>query len=169
MAGLLMKAQQARRIFEALNGAGCRYLVVGGIAVIAHGFVRLTTDIDIVLQLTPENVQAAMGALANLRYQPLVPVDPREFGDPAARERWAVEKSMIVFQMLDFDDTRTRLDIFIREPFDFDFEYERALWDDFDGVRVPIVALEQLRKLKLAAGRPQDLIDLQTLDETKDE
>ncbi len=163
-----MNPQQTRRIFEALHRANARYLVVGGIAVIAHGFVRLTKDIDIELQLTPENVNRGMGALSAIGYRPLIPVDPRDFGNEALRSQWAVEKNMIVFQMLDFDDTRTRIDIFIREPFDFDREYERALWDDLEGVPVPVVALDQLRAMKLHSGRPQDLIDLHTLDEMND-
>ncbi len=162
-------SKQARRIFECIGEAGARYLVVGGLAVVAHGFVRLTQDVDIVLELEPENVSRTMKALASIGYRPLIPVDPVEFGNDAIRGQWAREKNMIVFQMIDFDDPRTRLDIFIREPFDFSVEYARAFWDDFGGLKVPFLALDRLLEMKLASGRPQDLIDYHTLKEIRDE
>lgn len=164
-----MTSWQAHRIFEAIAGVGGRYLGVGGLAVIAHGFVRLTRDVDIVLQLEPENVSKAMPALTLIGYRPLIPVDPAEFGNDEIRGQWAREKNMIVFQMVDFDDPRTRRDIFMREPFDFDVEYARAFWDDFEGFKVPFVALDRLLEMKLASGRPQDLIDFHTLKEIHDE
>ena len=36
-------------IFLALNNAGVRYLVAGGLAVVAHGFVRFTNDVDLIV------------------------------------------------------------------------------------------------------------------------
>jgi len=38
-------------VFEALNGARVRYVVVGGVAVVLHGHARLTTDLDLVVDL----------------------------------------------------------------------------------------------------------------------
>jgi hypothetical protein len=44
------------RILEDLNGAGVRYVLIGGIALIRHGVVRATRDIDAVFDPDPENV-----------------------------------------------------------------------------------------------------------------
>ena len=54
-----MRLQDIEAIVGALNGAEARYLIVGGLAVVAHGYVRATVDMDIVLQLERENVLRA--------------------------------------------------------------------------------------------------------------
>jgi hypothetical protein len=41
----------------ALESAGVRYLVAGGLAVVARGYARFTKDVDIVVQLVPENIE----------------------------------------------------------------------------------------------------------------
>ena len=48
-----MEVHSVEAIVSALNNAEAKYLIVGGLAVNAHGFVRLTRDVDIVLQLDP--------------------------------------------------------------------------------------------------------------------
>lgn len=70
-----MKVSSFEAIAAALNREGVRYLVAGGLAVNAHGYVRLTHDVDLVVQLDPENILPAFAALAGLDYRPLVPVD----------------------------------------------------------------------------------------------
>jgi hypothetical protein len=39
-------------LFDALNKANIRYVVVGGLATVLHGYVRLTVDIDLAVDLT---------------------------------------------------------------------------------------------------------------------
>lgn len=158
-----MKAADVRDILAALNGADVRYLIVGGLAVVAHGYVRYTQDIDIVLQLERENILRAMHALTAIGYRPLAPVDAAQFADEELRKQWICDKGMIVFQMLNPDRPSTRLDIFVEEPFPFATEYARARWETLHGERSPIVHLEQLLRLKRVAGRPNDLMDLDQL------
>ena len=49
-----------------LNAAGARYLLIGGFAVILHGFVRSTKDIDLLVDPSSENIRAIKQALSNL-------------------------------------------------------------------------------------------------------
>ena len=63
-------------IVRALNDAGVKYLIVGGIAVNAHGFVRLTRDIDIILALEPQNAAKGLPALLAIGYRMAVPARP---------------------------------------------------------------------------------------------
>ena len=51
------------RICRALNGAGARYILIGGFAVIAHGGARTTKDIDLLVDASPENVARIKRAL----------------------------------------------------------------------------------------------------------
>ncbi len=54
------------RICAALNRSGARYLLIGGFAVIAHGAVRTTKDIDFLVDPSPENVGRVKAALSVL-------------------------------------------------------------------------------------------------------
>jgi hypothetical protein len=58
-----------------------RYLIVGGLAVVAHGYVRFTADFDVVLDLEAENVQRALGVFKSLGYVPRVPVPIEQFAE----------------------------------------------------------------------------------------
>ena len=83
-----MDSKGVEAVFSALNRVGARYLVVGGLAVVAHGFLRATLDVDIVLSLDPENVRRALMALSELKYRPRAPVPsrpcPRNVREPVA-------------------------------------------------------------------------------------
>ena len=85
-----MKLAAFEAVAAALQDAGVRYLVAGGIAVNAHGYLRLTYDVDLVIQLQPANIQPAFKALQGLGYRPTVPVTAEQFADPAQRGATAV-------------------------------------------------------------------------------
>ena len=159
-----MKLADVEAILRALNDAGAEYLIVGGLAVVAHGYVRYTADVDIVLHLERENILRAMNALEAIGYQPLVPVKATDFADEAARRSWVDEKNMIVFQMRNPDRESTRLDIFVAEPFAFPEEYAAARWEDVAGVRAPVLQISELLRMKRNAGRTRDLNDVQQLE-----
>jgi Nucleotidyl transferase of unknown function (DUF2204) len=61
-------------IFAALQATGVRYVVVGGVAVNLHGYQRFTKDIDLVIELIPDQALKALEALQTLGYKPNVPV-----------------------------------------------------------------------------------------------
>jgi hypothetical protein len=97
-------------------------------------------------------------------YRPLVQVKSSDFADAGLRENWIKEKNMVVFQMLNPSRQSTRLGIFVAEPFGFPEQYAAARWEDVAGVRVPVVQYSELLRLKRAAGRPRDLIDIEQLE-----
>jgi hypothetical protein len=159
-----MRLTRLETIFRALNDAGVRYIVVGGLAVIAHGFVRVTKDIDLVLAFDRANLVKGVRALEKLGLRPRIPVSAEEFADQALRERWAAEKGMVVFQMSFFERDDAPIDIFIRPPFDFEVEHARAFRDEVaPDIMVPFVHVERLIAMKEAVGRPQDLEDVRRL------
>ena len=69
-----MKLASFDAIVSALDRAGVRYLIADGLAVNAHGYLHFTRDVDLIVQLVPDNVKAAFSALAQLGYRPVVPV-----------------------------------------------------------------------------------------------
>jgi hypothetical protein len=159
-----MKLASTESIFRALNDAGVRYLVAGGLAVNAHGYIRFTKDVDFILQLVPDNIKKAFSALAALGYQPNVPVTIDQFADTAQRERWIKEKGMQVLQLWSDAHKETPIDIFVSEPFPFDQEYGRAVNKSLYGkIEVRFVSIDTLIKMKEVTGRAQDRIDVEHL------
>lgn len=159
-----MKLASVQAIAAAFNDARVPFIVVGGLAVNAHGYGRHTWDVDMVIQLQPEAIRAAFRALASLGYEPRVPVTVEGFSDPDQRARWIREKGMTVLNFHSDGHRETPIDVFVAEPFDFDDEYHQALVEDVaPGVPVRILRLEALLRLKREAGRPQDLADIAEL------
>lgn len=66
-------------IQSALDAAKVRFIVVAGLAVIAHGYLRMTRDADLVIELVPENIENAFKALASIGYYPKVPITADQF------------------------------------------------------------------------------------------
>ena|SRR5438270_13578240 len=159
-----MEVRSVEAIVRALNTAKVKYLVVGGLAVNAHGFVRLTRDVDLVLQLDPDNVSKGLNALLDIGYQMSIPAKPEDFADPEMRESWHQNKGMITLKLWSDQHQRTPVDIFVYEPFDFAREYATATTLEVSpGVVAPLVSLETLLKMKRDAGRAQDVIDIEEL------
>ncbi len=60
-----MRLQTVESIVRALNDAEVPFIVVDGLAVVAHGYGRHTQDIDLVVSLEPGRIVAAFAALAS--------------------------------------------------------------------------------------------------------
>ena len=114
-----MEVRSVEAIVRALNTAEVEYLIVGGLAVNAHGFVRLTRDVDLVLQLDSGNVSKGLNALLDIGYQMSIPAKPEDFANPEMRESWRQTKGMITLKLWSDQHQRTPVDIFFYEPFDF--------------------------------------------------
>jgi hypothetical protein len=159
-----MRLASFEQIVRALDAAAVRYLIAGGLAVNAHGVLRFTKDLDLVIELVPENVERAFAALQGLGYRPSVPILATQFADPHQRQRWIDEKGMRVLQFWSDAHRETPIDMFVFDPFPFDDEYERALLKPLHaGVPVRFVSLQTLIRMKREAGRPQDLVDIDQL------
>lgn len=74
-----MKVSSIELIVKTLNKAGVRYLVVGGVAVNAYGYGRITFDLDLVVELLPASVTKAFNALEAVGFKPVVPVTAAQF------------------------------------------------------------------------------------------
>ena len=165
-----MRLTSFEMIVRALDSAGVRYLVAGGLAVNAHGVLRFTRDLDVVVELVSDNIARAFAALEALGYRPSVPITAAQFADRAQRQRWIDEKGMQVLQFWSEAHRETPIDMFVQEPFSFDKEYERALLKPLHGaIPVRFVSLGTLIDMKRQAGRPEDLADIEQLSKRANE
>ena len=155
---------------EALDRGGVRYLVAGGLAVAAHGYLRFTKDVDIAVALDGENVERLFTAIAGLGYRPTVPVTAGEIADPETRARLVREKNMLVLNFHSDEHRATPVDVFVTEPFDFAAEHELADVRELrPGLQVRFLRRSKLIELKRASGRAQDLADAEELQRLEED
>jgi hypothetical protein len=110
-----VKLASVEGIVRALNEAGVLFIVVGGLAVVAHGYGRLTQDLDLVVRLDRDNLRRAFDALATMGYQPRVPVTADGLADPRHRARWIDEKGMTVLNFHSDRHRETPVELFVTD------------------------------------------------------
>ncbi len=139
------------------------FVVIGALAVNAHGHIRATEDSDVVFRRTPESEKALLAALQELSAC-WVMADKAEPGGVRLVPVTASYVAHMNMMMLMTD--AGLLDLFDYIP-GFPDEPVDSLFADCElsnGVRY--VSLRWLRKMKQAAGRPLDLTDLERLEGT---
>ena len=158
-----MAAARFEDIIAALELAQVRYVVAGGFAVNLHGFLRFTKDLDLLIDLEPGNAAHAIRVLGALGMTSRLPVPIEDFADEAKRDDWFRNRNMLVFQLWDPKDPTCAVDVFIRNPIDFE-----RLWSNSEHVELGrtacrIAGIHDLIAMKQQAARPQDLRDIEEL------
>jgi hypothetical protein len=157
---------QADELLLALRHANVNFVVIGGIAVGVHGYVRATRDLDIVPDPDFDNLTRLASLLREVDSQQvgIGEFSPDEFPyDPTDPEQLARGAN---FRL----ETRLGpLDIMqwvagIEEDPAYQALAREALAVPFRGGQVLVCGLDHLLAMKRAAGREQDLIDLRELD-----
>lgn len=133
-------------VFDRLEHDNVRYVIVSGVAVVLHGYLRPIADLDIVIDRTADQARHAMLTLTAMGFVPTIPL-PLDM--------------VTVLRM--FDERNRELDVFIRYHIPFE-----ALWSDSRLVRVGdslarVASLEHLIRAKRVNGRPHDLQDIEGL------
>jgi hypothetical protein len=159
----------ADTILRTLLAHEVAFVVIGGLAVGAHGYPRGTKDVDLVPSPARENLRRMYGALAELGAEPLEIGDfrPEERPDPFAPDgldeggNWALRT------------TAGRVDVLQWVP-GVDGGYEslraNAIEDEVPGVgRIAFAGYADLVAMKRTAGRPQDAADLHELEQVRGE
>jgi hypothetical protein len=145
-------------LLEALSKAGVRFVVIGGVAVGAHGYVRGTEDLDLVPDPDPENLARLTAALRELE-STLPTVGDRPFD--AATDAGVIRRGGNVTAMTRFGG----LDIVQRArgvP-SYSQLVEDAVDSDLLGIPVKVCSPGRLREMKEAQNREQDRADLANL------
>lgn len=141
------------RLLADLNGAAVRYVVVGGIAVIRHGVVRATRDLDVVVAADAATEAALAGLVERWNAsRPDGSAEPRRLPDAGWPLHLRTAHGLI-------DILREG-----RPPLDLEGLLQRADERRVDGVTCPVCSLVDLVELKRAGARPADLEDLRRLE-----
>jgi len=152
-------------LFRRLAAARIRYVVVGGVALVLHGVVRFTADLDLLVALDPENLDAFLEAMEDLGYKSKLPLRAKAFADPQMRAEWKEMRGMHVFTFYHPQRPVELVDVFIDEPIDFAaVERDKRIFTA-RGIEIPAISISHLKQLKALSGRPQDLADIQALED----
>jgi hypothetical protein len=150
-------------LFQTLNASGARYVIVGGLASLLHGFGRTTTDVDICLDFATDSLLPALDSLSAGGYRPTEPVNLRDLADAQIRTRWQRDNAMVVFSLWDTNNRQPTLDVMLEPVVPFPEIWRDALVIPILGTQLRIASIPHLIQMKQHAGRPQDLADIEVL------
>ena len=156
---------RAGEILEALARGGVEFVVVGGIAVQAHGYIRGTGNVDVVPRSSLLNLSRLAEALGDLEAEVLRATSPVNLGDPQLLKRAPLVPLLTRSGRLDL----INIEHLAGAPSSYDELRRRALVVDLDGIEIPVAGLDDLVRMKRAAGRPQDLADIGALTRDDEE
>jgi hypothetical protein len=137
------------KLCTALNERGAKYVVVGGMAVIHHGFLRATEDIDLLIDPSRENQQKVRSALEILP-------------DGAVLEM--TEDDLNKYLVVRIAD-EIIVDLMLSAcGISYPEAQNEVEWSTIDGVTIPFASAALLLKMK-QTGREKDSLDRQFLEQ----
>jgi hypothetical protein len=141
--------QDFKEFVQSLNDNRVRFLIVGGYAVAFHGYPRFTKDLDIWIETNRQNAEQVVKGLEQFGFASLE-LTPNDFLEPNTIIQLGYPPNRI--------DLITGL-----AGVDFETCYTTRAQAEIDGIVLPFIDLENLKRNKQASGRLQDLADLENL------
>lgn len=144
-------AFRPREIFATLERRRVDYVTVGGFALIAHGVVRATLDVDVIPARDRANLERLLHALEDLEGSPVG--EPETHVNVALLERNANMR---------FETAFGQLDLLLAHHWEERYEQLRtaAVRAEAAGIEITIIARDDLIRMKAATGRDRDLLDI---------
>lgn len=148
-----MATKDFEELFAVFLGRGVRFVVVGAHALAHHAKPRYTKDLDVLVEPTSENAERVVAALEDFGFGGLG-VSRSDFEEPG--------------RILQLGAPPNRIDLMTRiDGVTFDEVWNSRTNGSYGQVTVPFIGFDALVRNKTAAGRPQDLADLETLKRSK--
>jgi hypothetical protein len=154
-------------LLQSLTDAQVDYVLVGGLAVQLHGYMRSTFDIDLVLAMNDENLARFIDVAKRHGLEPGIPVPIESLRNADQIEQWHREKGMLAFPLREPQAGGGVVDVIVRPEVSFDRLMVNAVAGDLFGRHVPIASIDDLLVMKRAANRPKDRLDIEALEKIK--
>lgn len=159
-----MAAMKIAELLKSLSEARVDYVLVGGLAVQLHGYLRSTFDIDLVLAMNDENLTRFIGVARGFGMKPVIPVDIDALRDARQIEQWHRDKGMLAFALREPQAGGNVIDILVRPEITYERLLENAVEAELSGSKVRIAGIADLLVMKRAANRPKDRLDIEALE-----
>ena len=143
-----------------------KYVLVGGIAVNLLGSLRSTADMDILAEMSNDNLRKIVTILKKKGYRVKQPVDPMDIADEDIRHDWIHNKHMKAFNFYK-EDVLKEVDIIIDSPVSFEQAKKDTLKVRIDDMVLPVISIGNLIKMKRNTGRGIDKLDIEELSKVK--
>lgn len=161
-----MKLDTLHDVMSALDSANVRVLVAGGLAVVAHGHVRATENLDLVVDPDSANVERFFGVLRQFRYDPRAFVRLSDFASLSVREAWILKKTTPVLPLSSPSFSDLDINWLLDLPVPFTQAWNEALESEIvPGLSCRFVSLPLLLAMKRSTGRVIDGLDVLALEE----
>lgn len=154
-------------LIKLLSDGDVDYVLVGGLAVALHGYVRTTMDVDVVLAMNPDNLNRFISSANKAGLHPAIPVPIESLTRPELLDQWHREKNLLAFSLRSADAQSTVIDILIRPSVAFDALRRDAVTINVGPHAIPVASIEHLIALKTGTGRHKDEIDIEELEKIK--
>lgn len=151
-------------LFRKLQMKKVDYMVVGGVALVLQGAVRMTADLDLMVALNEKNLTEFVEAMNEMGFKPKAPVPSEAFISVHNRETWLHDKGMLMFSFYHPGEMVSLVDVFVHEPIPYDEMRERRDFKVVDDFSIPVASIPDLIRLKRISGRPQDIEDIKALE-----
>lgn len=149
-------------ILKAFQKKKVKYVLVGGVAVNLHGSMRSTADLDILVEMSDDNLEKIVKILKKQGYHAKQPVDPMKIADKKVRDYWIKSKHIKAFSFYK-DGGLKELDIIIDSPVSFEEARESAVNIKVENLTLRVVSVDKLIKMKSKTGRSVDKLDIEEL------
>ncbi len=149
--------------FEKLYHNNVKYLLIGGYAVNIYGVNRATCDIDILVDLSPENIDNLLNVLKSIDMIPQLPVNIEDIKSEKIRNQWTKEKNLIAFSFYKKNEPYHAVDVFLKQLANFEELFHNRKIIKYNDVEIYVISKEDLIKLKSISGRKKDNLDIEEL------
>lgn len=143
-----------------------KYVIVGGIAVNLLGSLRSTADMDILVEMSNDNLRKVVSILKIKGYHVKQPVDPMGIADEETRHDWIHNKHMKAFNFYKEDELK-EVDIIIESSVSYKEAKKDALRIKMEDIILPVISIDNLIKMKKNTGRSVDRFDIEELRKIK--
>lgn len=154
-------------LLQSLADEQVQYVLVGGLAVQLHGFLRATFDIDLVLAMNDGNLARFIAVATHYGLTPGIPVPIDSLRNADQIDQWHREKGMLAFSLREPQAGGSVVDILVRPDVSFDTLVTHAVKGELFGRQVFIASIDDLLAMKRAANRPKDQLDIVALEKIK--
>lgn len=148
------------QLFTKLYEQKVNYLICGGLAVNIYGIPRMTADIDLLVDLTAENIEKFDEVMKSLNYQPVLPIKIQSVVDEKDRKEMIKHKNLIAFSFYNPANNIMNVDVLIDTPFQFNELWKNKVIRKADETELYLVSVNDLIKMKEYANRVQDKQDI---------
>jgi hypothetical protein len=144
-------------VINSVESVKVKYAIVGGYALALHGIVRATMDVDLVLSLTLKDFELVEKAFQKIHLKSRLPIRAQDV--IKMRKEYIEQRNLIAWSFVDYQNPSRQVDILITEDVT-NLDVEKI---SVGGRKIPVASLQDLLNMKLKAGRPQDLLDIENI------